>query len=173
MKNIITFDKSFVDSARFILETEERIAKHDSDATFKLRMVGLLGEYAAARFLESKHGNQRMVIPVGVTSRLGISGDTLNCGDVVTVSSNNRSRIREVKVYEVKSILGMNSKPLIRADHVEKYLDQGVDHIITVNVKFNEEGAECRINSVESPSKIMDTWRFMRIAGGVEVYKEI
>nr|CAK1257040.1 hypothetical protein K70PH128C1_LOCUS42 [Klebsiella phage vB_Ko_K70PH128C1] len=44
MKNIITFDKSFVDSARFILETEEKTAKHDSDATFKLRMVGRLNE---------------------------------------------------------------------------------------------------------------------------------
>ncbi|QIN94956.1 hypothetical protein HSE3_gp005 [Klebsiella phage vB_KleS-HSE3] len=103
--NVIHIDTAEFHNAVYILGREEKIYNWNQNVEFRKRLVGLLGEIAAAKHLNNIHGRNRIVIPMGVNARTGVSVNAFGQGDIMTVSRVG-VRHRQIHIYEVKSTEG-------------------------------------------------------------------
>lgn len=167
---VIHIDTAEFHNAVYILGREEKIYNWNQNVEFRKRLVGLLGEIAAAKHLNNIYGRHRIIIPMGVNARTGVSVNAFGKGDIMTISRTG-TRERQTHVYEVKSTEGIGKQlPTIRQDNAESYVMNGVDAIILVAVHINKAKAECRIMQQVSPVEVIEKWRPMVNRYGQECY---
>jgi len=168
--SIIKLSAEEYQNAVHILTREEKLYDWNTDVEFKKRLVGILGEIAAAKYLNGVHGQQRIIIPMGVNARTGVAKDAFGDGDILTLSRGGR-RNKTVHIYEVKSTEGAGYRlPAIRQDNVDRYIAGGVDYLLMVSVHINKGKAECKILMQTTPTAIAENWRQVKNRYGIECY---
>ncbi|WP_349043414.1 hypothetical protein [Brucella melitensis] len=167
---IIKINAMEYQNAVHVLTREEQVHTWRTNVEFKKRLVGILGEIAAAKYLNGVHGQQRIIIPMGVNARTGIAQDAFGDGDILTLSRGGR-RNKTVHVYEVKSTEGRGGRlPALRQDDVDRYVSNGVDYLLLVSVYMEKGKAECRILKQITPATIAEEWRQVTNKHGFECY---
>uniref|UniRef100_A0AB39AC41 Uncharacterized protein n=2 Tax=unclassified Caudoviricetes TaxID=2788787 RepID=A0AB39AC41_9CAUD len=162
-KNVlITLREEEIRRAEMFLNFEsEFLDFNDNDNSLYRRKIGIFAEIAVTHYLNHRYSTKRITIPMGLTSRLGMSEGGFGFGDVITISHKDK----HVNHYEVKAFTP-NSQPIIRCNHAESYNRKSVSSVFFVSVIYHPDAecAECEIirqvRTIEIPG-----WESTRIDG--------
>lgn len=169
-KTVINLGGDDVELAFYLNANERDFKQSVTQCRDDSRVIGVIGEIAATRFLRGMYGTKRTVIPMGLSAREGAGLKAYGMGDIITILNGGSAQKKEVRSFEVKSrTAGKGQGNIIPCDSAEKYLDQGVTRVVFVDVELHELGATCTIAGYHQPDDIVE-WDVVTNGMGQECY---
>lgn len=170
MNIVITLGATAVMLARHIVDMEDS-SLFDNQVSRESRVIGVLGEMAAAEYLRGTHGNQRSIVPMGLAARTGSGFNAYGMGDILAVRNGSpKFKMKEVLTFEVKArTAGAGKGHIIRCDSAENCADNDINRVIFVEVEHKGREAECRIVGYFQPLEILE-WEQVVNGTGQECY---
>lgn len=170
------FHESVISGIKFKLATDLAAAdwqawNHKSPASKTVRLIGVLGEMAAAEYLTSIAG-RRTCVPQGLTQRMGLTGEVaLDRGDILLIGKRNIKRgpdyrdytVDSVQAFEVKATTTAERRGMIEVSAAQDYAKFRVSGVVLVSIAMHGDSATCVVEDVADPLDIVESWPVVQV----------